>query len=77
MDDPSDSPSDSPARSAGAARMARSRERRRKGLRCVSIELREAEIDTLIRRGRLSPDDRANVAAMQNALYGFLDDNLR
>jgi hypothetical protein len=64
-------------RSVAAERMRRHRERRGKGLRCLTIELREAEVDTLIRRGRLSAGDRANLTAVQNALYQFLDDHLR
>jgi hypothetical protein len=65
------------APSPGAHRIARHRNRRRKGLRCVTIELRETEIDVLIRRGRLSGDSRGDLAAVRKALYGFLDDHLR
>jgi hypothetical protein len=65
------------SRSPGAERMRRHRDRRQKGLRCVRIELREAEIDTLIRRGRLARDSRGDLAAARKALYGFLDDYLR
>jgi hypothetical protein len=61
------------ARSTSAARMLRHRERRRRGLRFLGIELREREIDALIRRGRLDPDHRANSAAVRQALYGFLN----
>ena len=64
------------SRSASAARMLRHRERRRKGLRFLGIELREREIEALIRRGRLHPDHRANSAAVRQALYGFLDQYL-
>jgi hypothetical protein len=63
-------------RSSSAARMLRHRERRRKGLRFLGIELREREIEALIRRGRLHPDHRANSAAVRKALYGFLDQYL-
>jgi hypothetical protein len=59
------------APSPGAHRMARHRDRRRKGLRCITIELRETEIDVLIRRGRLARDSRADLAAVRKALYGF------
>ena len=45
---------------ASTERMRRSRERQRKGLRCLTIELRETEIDALVRRKRLSNDDRSN-----------------
>jgi hypothetical protein len=58
-------------------RMARHRDRRRKGLRCVTIELREAEVEVLVRRGWLSADDRASPAAVKKGLYGFLDNFLR
>jgi hypothetical protein len=64
------------SRSSSAARMVRHRERRRKGLRFLGIELREREIEALIRRGRLHPDHRANSAAVRKALYGFLDQYL-
>jgi hypothetical protein len=41
------------------------------------VELREREIDALIRRAGLPPDDRADHAAIRKALYGFFDDHLR
>jgi hypothetical protein len=65
------------APSASALRMARHCERRRKGLRCLTIVLRETEIDVLIGRGRLHRDDRSNPVAVRKALYGCLDDHLR
>jgi hypothetical protein len=36
------------ARTAAAERMRRHRQRRRDGLRCLMIELRETEVDALI-----------------------------
>ena len=60
-------------RSSAAIRMERLRQRRRKRMRCLTIELREREIETLIRRGQLHADQRANSAAVRRALYGFLD----
>jgi hypothetical protein len=57
--------------------MARHRNRRRKGLRCITIELRETEVDVLIRRGRLSHDEREDPVAVRKALYEFLDAHLR
>jgi hypothetical protein len=65
------------SRSPGAERMRRHRDRRQKGLRCVRIELREAEIDALVRRRRLAPGSRLDLGAVRKALYGFLDDYLR
>ena len=64
------------SRSTSAVRMLRHRERRRKGLRFLGIELREREIEALIRRGQLHADQRANSAAVRRALYGFLDQYL-
>jgi hypothetical protein len=43
----------------------------------IDIELRETEIDALIRRRRLDPDSRGDLAAVRRALYGFLEDTLR
>ena len=64
-------------RSPGAARMARYRARRRKGLRCLLIELTEAEVGALIRRGFVYPGDRPDPAAIRRGLYAFLADHLR
>ena len=63
--------------SPGALRMARHRERRRRGLRCLTIDLRESEIDALIRRGRLAPEGRGDGEEILRALYAFLDEALR
>jgi hypothetical protein len=41
------------------------------------IELRESEIDTLVRHGRLAPGNLADLAAVRKALHAFLDDTLR
>ena len=59
--------------STAALRMRRHRERRRDGLRCMTIELRETEIDALIRRGLLEEDTRNDLQAVRTAFYGFLD----
>jgi hypothetical protein len=56
--------------------MRRHRERRRDGLRCMTIELRETEIATLIRKGLLSNDARNDLNAARNAFYSFLDKTL-
>jgi hypothetical protein len=60
-------------RSAAAERMRLHRERRRQGLRCLMIELRETEIDVLIRKGLLKPETRNNSIALREAFYAFLD----
>jgi hypothetical protein len=61
------------ALSAAAERMRRHRQRRRDGLRCFIIELRETEIDTLITNGLLAAESRHNYESVQSALYAFLD----
>ena len=53
---------------SSAERMRLARERRRLGLLCVILEIREREIDALIRRGRLSAGDRENRSAIRRAL---------
>jgi hypothetical protein len=63
-------------RSAAAERMRRHRERRRKGLRCLMIQLRETEIDALIRSGLLKPETRNDPRAIRKAFYTFLDGTL-
>jgi hypothetical protein len=65
-----------PAPSAAALRMRRHRERRRDGLRCMTIELREAEVRALIRRGHLEEVARNDLRAVTSAFYKFLDRSL-
>ncbi len=67
------SPTGLPTRSTAAERMRRHRERRRDGLRCLTIELRETEIDALIRQRLLNPETRNDRSAVIDALYAFLD----
>jgi hypothetical protein len=64
------------ARSPAAERMRLHRERKRQGLRCLTIELRETEIDALIREGLLKSETRNDPSAVSNALYAFLDGTL-
>ena len=63
--------------SPAAERMRRHRQRRRNGLRCLNVELRETEIDVLIRMGLLKADARNEPYAVQMALYAFFDRTLR
>jgi SOS response regulatory protein OraA/RecX len=62
--------------SPAAERMRRHRQRRTKGLRCLMVELREAEIDALIRLGLLPRDSRTEQSAVRKALYALLDRTL-
>jgi hypothetical protein len=61
------------SRTAAAERMRRHRQRRRDGLRCFMIELRETEIDALIRKKLLAAENRHDYDSVQSALYAFLD----
>jgi hypothetical protein len=70
-----ESPETQPRRacSAAADRMRRHRERRRHGLRCLTIEVRTMEIDTLVDKGLLKFETRNDSNAIKQALYAFLD----
>ena len=69
--------SDEPgSRTAAAERMRRYRQRQRDGLRCLGIELRETEIDALIRKGLLKPETRNDTSAVIDALYAHLENTL-
>jgi hypothetical protein len=61
-----------PSLSASTLRMRRHRERRRQGSCCVTIELSGWEIDQLIRRKRLSPDERYDPDSLRQSLTKFL-----
>jgi len=59
--------------SPAAVRMRRHRERQRKGLRCLSIEIRDTEIEALVRNGLLASEMRNSPLGVIDALYAFLD----
>ena len=59
-----------------AERMRRHRERRREGFRCLWIELRDTEIDALMRKGLLKPETRHDQNAIADALYDYLERTL-
>jgi hypothetical protein len=56
--------------------MRRHRQRRRDGLRCLTIQIRETEVDALIRGGLLRPETRNDANAIIKALYVYLDHTL-
>ena len=62
--------------SPAAERMRRHRERRREGLRCLTIELRETEIDALARSGFLKADARNDLYSIEMAVYEFFERTL-
>ena len=63
--------------SDAALRMRRSRRRRCNGMRSLTIELRETEIDNLVLKNLLSAKARDDPNAVRSALYGFFDRALR
>jgi hypothetical protein len=64
------------AQTASAERMRRHRQRRRDGLRVVSLQIREGEVAALVRRGLLAPEARNDPDAVVSALYVLLDRTL-
>jgi hypothetical protein len=62
-----------PSISPAAVRMRRHRKLRRDGLRCLTIQLRETEIDVLVYKGLLKPETRHSKNAIINALHSFFD----
>jgi hypothetical protein len=69
-------PPTEPPRSAAAERMRLHRERRRNGMRCLTIELRETEIEALICNGFLRLETRNDASTVTEALYAFFDRTL-
>ena len=61
---------------SAAQRMRRHRERRRDGMRCLQVELRETEIDALVRHGLLKAETRHDQNAITDALYEHLERTL-
>jgi hypothetical protein len=55
-----------PRPSASAERMRRFRERRRRGLSCIKVQLRRSEVDALSACGFLGATDRENRSATRN-----------
>jgi hypothetical protein len=62
--------------SPAASRMRLHRQRRRLGLRCIVVELRETEVDELVRRGLLTEDAGNDRFALRKAVYSHLDQTL-
>lgn len=62
-----------PQRGPAAERMARTRQRRRQGLRCVTLAVRRAEIDDLVARKLLDPEARNDPRKVAWALGLLLD----
>jgi hypothetical protein len=52
------------------------RERRRRGLRCISVEIFDREIDELIRRGLLQPEQRGDKNSILKAVHAVFEQAL-
>jgi hypothetical protein len=61
---------------ATANRVRRHRERRRRRLRCLTIEIRDREIDALVGHGLLEGEKRNDIRAIRAALHQYLDQTL-
>lgn len=67
-----------PKISSSALRMRRTRERRLNGIAgCITVEIKQAEIDELIRRGLVPEEKRRDYEAVLGGLYHHLDRTLR
>ncbi len=69
-------PTSEPVPSSAAEHMRLHRRRRRDGLRCVTILLRETEVDALTRKGFLKADARDDQDAVCEAPHQFFDHTL-
>lgn len=65
-------PAAKPVPLSPAERTWLTRRRRKKGLFCLTIELRTREVDVFVRCGRLKSDERASLPAIKNAVYSVL-----
>jgi len=65
-----------PTLSLAAQRMRLCRKRRSKGLRCLTIQLRETEIESLVRMGLLKAEMCHDADAIVKAIHVFLDRTL-
>ena len=62
-----------PPISPTAARMRRHRKRRLDRLRCLTVELRDSEIEVLVCKGLLRPEMRNDKIAIIRALHDHFD----
>lgn len=63
-----------PSLSTPRARL--SKQRRKQGLRCITVVLHKAQIGHLVHKGLLPDDQRGDREAIRRALGGFLYDAL-
>jgi hypothetical protein len=63
-------------RKATASRVRLHRARRRHGLRCLMIQIRDREIDALVRQGLLDSEKRDDTTEIRAAFHQYLDRTL-
>jgi hypothetical protein len=63
-----------PAERSSAARTKRHRERRRRGKRCITVELSEDELTGLVAGGYLPTEARADAMAIKRAIETVISD---
>jgi hypothetical protein len=59
---------------SSAARTRRHRQRRRKGTRCVTVEISETEVAALVASGYLAQEERADGVAIKKAIETAISD---
>lgn len=64
---------DHPSNRPSAVRMRRLYERRRRGFRCMTVEICEADVDRLVQCGLLDRVDRHDDAAVDAAIGRLLE----
>lgn len=62
--------------SSGALRQQIYRQRKKRGLQCIQVEIRQSEIQTLVNRGLLATTDVSSAGAIRMALYTHFDRTL-
>jgi hypothetical protein len=62
--------------SSGALRQQIYRQRKKRGLQCIQVEIRQSEIQTLVNRGLLAATDVSSAEAIRMALYTHFDRTL-
>jgi hypothetical protein len=71
------SPDRSPTKSwSSAERMRRYRKRQRRGQRIIRVQIGPNEIEALVSRGFLGPNDREDTSAIEFGMSAFIDETL-
>jgi hypothetical protein len=64
------------APTSAAERMRRYRKRQRRGQRIIRLQIGPAEIEALVSRGFLGPNDREDTSAIQFGMSALIDEAL-